>query len=218
MSDNSRIRNWVIASVVLIVAGVAVFRRVTAGVPDYLRDRAVSTLRENFSSDVSFKNFQISIFPEIRISGEELVLKRRDQPGPAPLITIRRFSTRAGFLQLVRKPIHIRRVTLDGLKITIPPRGKKPAEPEPPSSPKGPPPFTVVIDEIVSNNSELDMLPRDQRKLPRIFYIQHLSMGHAGLGQTMSFRARLTNPQPPGQINAQGQFGPWQREDPSLTP
>ena len=212
-----KMRKWVIALAVVIVIGVIVFHRLTSGLPDYIRDRAVSTLREHFDCDVTFKNFQVSIFPEIQISGEELVLRQQDKQGFPPLITIRRFSTRAGLLQLVRKPSHVRRVSLDGLKITVPPREKKPKTPEP-SPPKGPPPFSVVVDEIVSNNSELDMLPRDSRKLPRIFYIQHLSLAHAGLGEAMSFRARLTNPQPPGQIDAQGHFGPWQKDDPSLTP
>jgi hypothetical protein len=34
----------------------------------------------------------------------------------------------------------------------------------------------------------------------------------------MEFEAELTNPVPRGEIHTSGRFGPWQREDPSLTP
>src|SRR5262249_46309961 len=34
----------------------------------------------------------------------------------------------------------------------------------------------------------------------------------------MQYRADLTNPTPPGQIHATGTFGPWQKDDPGLTP
>jgi hypothetical protein len=33
----------------------------------------------------------------------------------------------------------------------------------------------------------------------------------------MSFQAALTNPKPPGQIDSNGKFGPWQRDDPRAT-
>jgi hypothetical protein len=43
-------------------------------------------------------------------------------------------------------------------------------------------------------------------------------MQSVGLGQPMSFQVTLTNPKPVGQVQSSGQFGPWDSDDPSLTP
>ena len=45
-----------------------------------------------------------------------------------------------------------------------------------------------------------------------------LRLQHAGLGQPMTYQATLTNPVPVGEIESRGQFGPWQRDEPRLTP
>jgi hypothetical protein len=83
---------------------------------------------------------------------------------------------------------------------------------------KAPQPFRVVVDEIVADGAELDMLVRDPNKLPHIFYIRSLRLRHAGLGLPMAYDATLTNPVPEGVIDTHGQFGPWQRDQPRLTP
>jgi hypothetical protein len=62
------------------------------------------------------------------------------------------------------------------------------------------------------------MLVQDPNKPPHIFYIRSLRLQHAGLGQPMTYQATLTNPVPVGEIDSHGQFGPWQRDEPRLTP
>jgi hypothetical protein len=39
-----------------------------------------------------------------------------------------------------------------------------------------------------------------------------------GVAEKMPFRAELTNPVPRGTIHTEGEFGPWQKHDPGLTP
>ena len=62
------------------------------------------------------------------------------------------------------------------------------------------------------------MLVKDPNKPPHNFYIRSLRLQHAGLGQPMTYQATLTNPVPVGEIESHGQFGPWQRDEPRLTP
>ena len=108
---------------------------------------------------------------------------------------------------------------MEGLRVTMPP-----VEPRAPSTShstprnKDPRPFRVVVDEIVADGAELDMLVQDPNKPPHIFYIRSLRLQHAGLGQPMTYQATLTNPVPVGEIQSHGQFGPWQRDEPRLTP
>src|SRR5947208_9838384 len=43
-------------------------------------------------------------------------------------------------------------------------------------------------------------------------------MHNVGANEAMPFQATLTNGVPPGEIVTSGSFGPWERDDPGLTP
>jgi hypothetical protein len=60
------------------------------------------------------------------------------------------------------------------------------------------------------------MVPRDQKKLPRVFTIESLSVERVTLDQPLDFDAVLTNPIPRGEIRTKGRFGPWVKTDPGL--
>ena len=51
----------------VVLTSAIVAKRMAPRLPGYLRDRAVSTLQEDFSSDVEFSDFQVSIYPKIVI-------------------------------------------------------------------------------------------------------------------------------------------------------
>jgi len=70
----------------------------------------------------------------------------------------------------------------------------------------------------VADDAELDVLPTDSSKLPRVFQIHHFVLNDTGLGQAMSYHATLSNPLPTGEIECRGQLGPWQADNPGLTP
>ena len=74
------------------------------------------------------------------------------------------------------------------------------------------------MDRIVSRAARLEIVPRDKGKLPRVFEIHDLVMHGLGDGGGATFEAALTNPTPRGEITTQGTFGPWQAEEPRLTP
>ncbi len=215
-------RKWLIiggALLLVLVAGASAAKRVAARLPGYLQGRAIGTLRERFASDVQFTNLQISVYPRIVIRGEGLVLRIHGRTDVPPLISVKRFSTEIGIVELLRRTRHLRKITLEGLTVTMPPvEARKPETARPMKRQKTPRPFSVVVDEIVADDAELDMLVRDPSKPPHIFYIRHLSLQHAGLGQPMAYQATLTNPIPEGLIESRGQFGPWQRDEPRLTP
>ena len=75
----------------------------------------------------------------------------------------------------------------------------------------------IKIDEIVSQEARLEIVPRDPGKLPRVFDIHNLVMRGLGDGGGARFEASLTNPTPRGQIHTQGTFGPWRSDDPRAT-
>jgi hypothetical protein len=215
-------QKWLIVGGVflcVVLTGAVAAKRMAARLPGNLRDRAVSTLRQHFASDVEFTNLQISVYPQIVIRGDNLVLRLRGRTDVPPLISITKFSTEIAFRELLRRTRHVRKITLEGLRVTMPPVEARQPETSPPARrKKDPRPFRVLVDEIVADGAELDMLVRDPNKPPHVFYIRHLRLQHAGLGQAMTCQATLTNPVPVGEIESRGQFGPWQRDEPRITP
>ena len=71
---------------------------------------------------------------------------------------------------------------------------------------------------MFADDATLSILPSNLSKPPRVFDIHKLRMQAAGVGQPMYFQATLTNPIPAGQIQSSGRFGPWNADEPSLTP
>ena len=210
-------RWYLLAAASLFLFGLVTARYV---LPSYLirfvRDRSTQIVRERFRADVQFGRFDIDLlFPELRISGENVsILKRREDRTPA-LIFVKKFSVDASLLQFIRSPAHIRKVSLQGMVIHIPPRGAK-AEDRSSKAPKQH--YPVIIDVLLCTDCELNILPKQIDKEPLQFAIHQLKMHTVGLGRSAPYEATLTNPKPKGEIDTHGYFGPWQPEEPSLTP
>lgn len=201
---------------VALLSGVIFAQRYKAWAENYLRERTISTLQQRFNGNVEFANLQISIFPRIVFRGDGLTVRQQGRTDVPPLIHIERFWTEVAIADLLRPTHHVGKITLDGLTIVVPPREHHDDDPR--DRRKMPHPFKVVVDEIVADNAELDVMLSDPKKPPRDFHIRHLILHGAGLGQAMSYQATLTNPVPAGLIESRGKFGPWQADEPRLTP
>jgi hypothetical protein len=212
-----RILRWLLVS----FAGLLLLAGISAA---YLRwfspfDRAwcIRTLEKRYEANVELKSFSASLFPVVDIEGEGLVLRRKDQPEAPPLASVGKFSLNALWLNLLRTPRHLGTVRLEGLVLNIPPRrpdqgvaqhGKR--------QKRNVAPF--VLDDVVADGTTLNVFSANAQKPPRAFVIEKLRMRSAGTGQPMSFEATLTNSVPVGEIHSSGKFGPWNADDPSMTP
>ena len=216
LSRNARIVLGVFLGCVLVLL-VAIAVAINRFEP-VARQYAISALREQYHSDVQLGDLQLSLFPTVKATGENLVFRLQGRQGVPPLITIRRFTIEARLIGFFRAPKHIRLLKLEGLEIHVPPHGQ--GEQEKTSTAKsssGPTRIPLIFEQIVANGTKLQTLPADPSKDPLDFDIRELTLYHVGLGQPMTYHARLMNPKPPGNIHADGHFGPWQREDPSQT-
>jgi hypothetical protein len=54
--------------------------------------------------------------------------------------------------------------------------------------------------------------------MPLEFDIYRLTLHSVGLDRPMQYVATLKNAKPPGDIQANGEFGPWNRDEPGMTP
>jgi hypothetical protein len=182
-----------------------------------LKQYGVRVLRERFNADVQLSTLNILLYPSVRIEGTGLVLRQHDRADIPPLITVKKFSLSGRFPQVIRKARHFRTLHLEGLHIQVPPRGnpKRPSEQADEKPQRDDLRFT--IDEVKAQDAELDIL-RNSDKPALVFLLHDLNLGSVQPDTPVLFHATLTNPKPVGEIDSHGEFGPWDKEEPSLTP
>lgn len=205
----------------LAVVAIAFIYLLTVPAPleRYLQSRMLLALRQHYNADVHIENLHVTLLPEFYATADNFVLPNRGGPDLPPLITVKHVTVRAGVLELLRTPVHLSWLKLDGLVIQVAPkRDRPPQAASPPQQPKHRIHLAnFVIDKVDADNTELYILRKDPRREPLEFELRRLMLHSAGTGQPMNFTADLTNPTPPGLIGTSGHFGPWNFDDPSGT-
>jgi hypothetical protein len=214
------LRRIVLVSCALITIVVAIGAVWAVRSGPRLRDRVVDALNARFESQVALGSLDPSILPKPRASGTALTIRHNGRTDVPPLITVDSFETSAAILDLVRTPVRLAVVTLEGLAVHIPPGGLHPggsgdnaphvSHPER-SSP-------ILIDRINSRSARVEIPSRRPDRLPRVWDIQSLVMRDFGAAAGSRFDAGLINPVPRGVIDTTGVFGPWHADEPGLTP
>lgn len=224
-------RKWLVRcaialALLVLILGIAGWQAARRFEP-YIREQAVSYLEGRFGTGVELGSLKVSVRflsawrpkkARLVMSGAQLKLPARDRPDLPPLIAASSFSVQTELGAIWEAPRRIHDVRLHGLEINVPPREprKRPVGPRQEGLPPGQPP--VVVDTIHADGINLRIFPADPAKLPRVFEIHHLTLKGTAPGQPLKYSAVLTNPQPKGTIEVAGDFGPWQKYDPGLTP
>jgi hypothetical protein len=229
---SSRRRRWLIVTGVCLLAVVAVLvvtaRMLAARFQPYVREQAIEYLENRFDSDVELADLRVSLpntslFQLVatrgrgvhaRVEGEGIVLRhlgRRDIP---PMFAMKRFNFEVDLGTLFEDTKVVSLVTLEGMEITIPPKGERPQYSTRGRS-RAP---NVLIQEVMISDAMLTILPKVKDKTPLQFDIHQLHLESNGSGQAMKYDAALTNAMPPGEILSNGNLGPWVADEPGDTP
>ena len=179
----------------------------------YVREQVVRYLQDRFGTGVELPDLHVDVSwvsplewrtAVLRVTGEGLKLP--------PVVKVGRFEMEAELGALWKTPRRIRRVRLSQAEFDIPPKEMRRGV-----STSGTVP-AVMVDTIQMDVATLRIFPSDPAKPPRDFEIHSLTLKGMGAGRAMAYQARLTNPTPPGIIDVTGEFGPWVKDDPGLTP
>jgi len=217
LSSRSRWIGIVLFSVVVIaVLGAIAISRAEP----ILRERVIETLSTRFKSKVELDGFHVSVMRGLQVSGEGLRLfgitdPNTHQPGIQPLISVAEFRFRTGILDLLRSPIHVNTVYLNGLALNLPPREQRGQMKN--MAPQGGK-SRIVVDKFVCDQAVLVINTLRPGKLPVEFDIGSLTMTSIGAGGPLHFDAELINPKPVGNIISSGTLGPWDADSPRNTP
>ena len=170
----------------------------------FSRAAVLKDLTEASLSRVSVASFHGTYFPRPGCVLERVTFQHNPKAGSPPLITIQKLRIEGSFVGLFTK--HVRRIRAEGLRILIPPRGSGEHFQTLRRS-------RFVIDDLIADGAILEVVSRDPYKEPLQFSFHNFVISNVGNKGPASFQAKLSNPEPPGEITTTGKFGPWNPDD-----
>ncbi|HMH07363.1 MAG TPA: AsmA-like C-terminal region-containing protein [Terriglobales bacterium] len=203
-SSSQKTRKYVIfAALVVVVISISAMVVLVWHWP-FSREAVVKELEDASQSRVEVGAFHGTYFPRPGCILEHVTFRHNPKAGTPPLITVERLRIEGTFSGLFMK--HIKRIGAEGLRILIPPRGSEEHFQTPQRSP-------FVIDDLIADGAILEVASREADKPPLEFSFHNFVLSDVGRNGPASFRARLSNPEPPGEITTTGKFGPWNQDD-----
>jgi len=206
---------WIKSRWIKIGAGVVVAVLVIAAVTigshwPFTRDDVVQALEQTFASSVEVQSFHVTYFvPGCVMEG---VTFRRNLDGRAPAIaTAAKLTIRGSYAGFFMVPRRISRVKVEGLRVFVSPESERLGNQALP--PAATDQTNVVIGEITADGAIVEFSSGEKGALPAKFEIHKLTLNGAGEDRAMAFHAALKIPTPPGEVRADGQFGPLKRDD-----
>jgi hypothetical protein len=213
---------------VLVVAALISARIFTRKIEPVVRSLAIHYLEQHFNARVSLAHLQV-LLPKVSslrllchggsgivagVKGEGLSLSYQGRSDIPPLLTVATFQCNVDLGTLHQQHPRVARIALDGVTIVVPPKSDAPH----PQNNETQAASGLIIDNLDFSNTRFVVLPKAAGRKPLEILLQELHLQSAGLGQQMKYQASFTNPRPPGRIESQGSFGPWQRDEPGDTP
>jgi hypothetical protein len=187
------------AALALLALFLAAFIYLASHWP-FRREAVVKELEDESLSKVNVGRFHQTYFPRPGCVLEHVVFQHNLEAGVPPLITVERIRIEGSFAGLLTH--HVRHVLAEGMHIFVPPRGTNERFETMQRS-------TIVIDELDANGAILEVASSQHDKQPLNFVFHEFRLSHVGSPGPASFKARLSNPEPPGEITTTGNFGPW---------
>ena len=189
-------RGWILLSSAIVAALiVGSFIYLELHWP-FTKNAVAQSLQDASSSKVEFGGFRSSYFPHPGCVAEHVVVYQGSRTDLPPIVTIEKLSVQSSILGLLTN--HVAIVRADGMQIFVPRQSEH----------KFKSTSDVTIEKLIANNAIVKFESHSKGK-PFEFKIHEGELGNVGGLGGIHFRLRLTNPKPPGEIEANGTFGPW---------
>jgi hypothetical protein len=201
-----RLSRTTILIIVLVSVALLAIVLITSGLWPFAQGPVLQDLREASDSQVRVGAFHRTYFPfpGCVIQGLEF---NHDAAESTPLVTIAKLTIRGSYLSLFSRSVS--RITAEGLHITVPAFGTSKTFHTTPSK--------ITINEIVANGALVDFDFHDPEKPSLRFDVHEASLHNVGWKGPLTYHLKVHNPEPPGEVETEGQFGVWDRSDPGKT-
>lgn len=207
---------WPLALGGLFLTGIAVAAILLATHWPFTRKNITAALEAASGRPVQIRAFSKTYFPP-GCTVEGILFLRHKHPEAAPVITVEKLTVQGSILGMLTSPKRLAAVHITGMRMMIPPKttGESPARVPLNAGPGG---SAIAISKITAEDVELQFLSEDRTQKPYVLRVDRLGISNVGAGAPMLYRATLTNTEPPGVIQAEGQFGPWNPDNIGVTP
>jgi hypothetical protein len=204
---------WIAGGVVLaaIATGIVVLAREWP----FTRDAITKALEEASGRTVQIRAFSSSYFPP-GCTAEGIRFLRHEHPDLTPIITVEKLTIEGSIAGLIGSVKRLTVVRVTGMHMIVPPDNHEGGD-NPVALNSGPGGKSVAISKITVNGAVLEFMKEDRKEKPYVLTIDGLEITEVGSGTPMSYRATLTNTEPPGAIHSEGKFGPWNPADVGAT-
>ncbi|HWC98878.1 MAG TPA: AsmA-like C-terminal region-containing protein [Candidatus Sulfopaludibacter sp.] len=205
----------------LWIGGGILLAALTAGVIflahnwPFTQAAVIQALEAASGRQVQVRTFSDSYFPP-GCTVEGIRFLRHKHPEESPIITVERLVVRGSFTGFFSSPKRLSLVRIVGMHMVIPPKTGGAQGPVPLNSGSGR--GELAISNIIADGAVLEFVRADRSEKPYILKIDRLGLRDLGPGTRMTYRAMLTNTEPPGVIHSEGKFGPWNPADMGATP
>ncbi|MEY2413924.1 MAG: hypothetical protein QOD84_2530, partial [Acidobacteriaceae bacterium] len=195
----------------ILITGVTVLVLLLAGTLflashwPFTREEVIKSLEESTASSVEIRTFRPFYFPNPGCIAEGVVFRKGNDAGVPPFITVEKLTLSTGLLNMFRK--HLGDLRAEGAHVVVPPGGKFEQRSD----------TGIVIDHFEGNGSIVEFISRKPGKEPLKFVFDQLALKKVSTTAPLSYRIKLQNPVPPGEIDASGQFGPLNLKNSSQT-
>jgi len=234
----TRKKSWLIAiPVALAIALIGLYiagRHLMNRIQPMVREQAIRYLSDHFHADVELASLDIHL-PHlstmglafhrqrgsiVQVDGQGLSLRRAG----IPIFAANKLHFTVDIASVLEPRKAVDAVSLQGVRITVPPKGEGGRPPE--SSPdqkddikdkKKKEPLNVQLDQVDIRDATLVILPKDKTRQPLFYHIDHLLMTPVGPDAPWNYAADLNIPKPPGHVLSRGRFGPWNADEPGDT-
>ena len=204
---------WITGLAVFAILAVLVILLATHW--PFTRAEITRTLEEATGRTVEIRTFRKTYMPPGCVAQEIRVLRHRG-PGAPPLIEIQELAIIGSYAGMIRSPKHISEVKVRGMHLQIPSKSNDGNSPGFPLF-KGSGAKSLVIDRIVADGARLEFLTREAGKTPYLIDVRRLTLLGVGSDSPWNYKVALFNMEPPGEIRAEGKFGPWNSKDAGST-
>lgn len=200
----------------LVVGLLAVAATLTAAgfwAASRAREATISGLSKKLKADVDLQELSVSFLPWPSATGKSLAIYPHNRRPDQPLIKVDRFEAHMGWWGLYTW--NVSTVDLQGLVITVAPK-----LPGPRTGRKiNPTKWNIpTLDVVRADGARLVIVPKKEGKEPLVWDMTQLKIDGFNFDRSMRYTTKLTNPIPPGIIDCDGHFGPWNADDFDYTP
>jgi hypothetical protein len=213
---------WIVGPLLILWIG-ALFaaHHVISQAEPILRARVIETLSARFKTKVELAELHVSAGDGLEVSGTGLKIfgptdPNPTEPGVQPLIGVQAFQFNTGLFGLLRSPMHINTIHVQGMTLNIPPKQDRAQVNE--MTGRKNEKIKINVDSFVCDDTDLIVNTYKPGKAPVEFRISRLVMKEIAPGQPLLFDATLVNPKPVGNIQSHGRFGPFREDQPRDTP